>query len=97
MRLISSPSFQPRSSLKEAIPYSSAALRQDLERLRGVWNGLGQEETFRSAFSARYASEFSDCGSTSSPHKSEMLGKGLDPGLRSGLPTSACSRAKPDP
>jgi hypothetical protein len=27
----------PRPSPKEAIPYSSAALRQDLERLRGIW------------------------------------------------------------
>jgi hypothetical protein len=30
-------SFQPRPSPNEAIPYSSAALRQDLERLRGIW------------------------------------------------------------
>jgi hypothetical protein len=30
--------FQPRPSTKAAIPYSSAALRQDLERLRGVWD-----------------------------------------------------------
>jgi hypothetical protein len=29
--------FPPRPSTKEAIPYSSAALRQDLERLRGIW------------------------------------------------------------
>ena len=29
-------SFQSRPSPKEAIPYSSAALRQDLERLRGI-------------------------------------------------------------
>jgi hypothetical protein len=32
-----SSSFQPRPSPKETIPYSSAALRQDLERLRGIW------------------------------------------------------------
>jgi hypothetical protein len=37
MQLISSRTFPPRPSPKEAIPYSSAALRQDLERLRGVW------------------------------------------------------------
>jgi hypothetical protein len=30
-------SFQSRPSPKEAIPYSSAVMRQDLERLRGVW------------------------------------------------------------
>jgi hypothetical protein len=29
--------FQPRSAPKETIPYSSAALRQDLDRLRGIW------------------------------------------------------------
>jgi hypothetical protein len=29
--------FQPRPSPKETIPYSSAALRQDLERLRNAW------------------------------------------------------------
>jgi hypothetical protein len=28
----------PHPSPKEAIPYSSAAMRQDLERLRGVWD-----------------------------------------------------------
>jgi len=27
----------PRPSPKDPIPYSSAALRQDLERLRGIW------------------------------------------------------------
>jgi hypothetical protein len=32
------PSFQSRPSPKDAIPYSSAAPRQDLERLRGVWD-----------------------------------------------------------
>jgi hypothetical protein len=31
-------SFQPSPSPKEVIPYSSAALRQDLERVRGVWD-----------------------------------------------------------
>jgi hypothetical protein len=31
-------SFQPRSSPKEAIPYSSAALRQDLQRVRCTWD-----------------------------------------------------------
>jgi hypothetical protein len=30
-------SFQRRPSPKEAIPYSSEAMRQDLERLRGIW------------------------------------------------------------
>jgi len=38
MQLHSARTFQPRPSQKEAIPYSSAALRQDLERLRGIWN-----------------------------------------------------------
>ena len=28
----------PSRSAKEAIPYSSAALRQDLQRVRGVWD-----------------------------------------------------------
>jgi hypothetical protein len=37
MQPSSLPTFQPSRSAKEAIPYSSAALRQDLERLRGVW------------------------------------------------------------
>jgi hypothetical protein len=32
------PSFQSSPSPKGAIPYSSAALRQDLERLRGAWD-----------------------------------------------------------
>jgi hypothetical protein len=31
-------SFQRRPSPKETIPYSSAALRQDLDRLGGVWD-----------------------------------------------------------
>jgi hypothetical protein len=38
MSLSSSPTFQPSPSPKEAIPYSSAALRQDLERVRGIWD-----------------------------------------------------------
>jgi hypothetical protein len=38
MQLQSARTFQPSHSPKEAIPYSSAALRQDLERLRGVWD-----------------------------------------------------------
>jgi hypothetical protein len=38
MPLISTQAFQPRPSPKAAIPYSSAALRQDLERLRGIWD-----------------------------------------------------------
>jgi hypothetical protein len=29
--------FQPAPSPKDAVPYSSAALRQDLERVRGIW------------------------------------------------------------
>jgi hypothetical protein len=29
--------FQPRSSPKEVVPYSSAALRQDLQRVRNAW------------------------------------------------------------
>jgi hypothetical protein len=37
VQLISSPSVQPRLSPKETIPYTSAALRQDLERLRNAW------------------------------------------------------------
>jgi hypothetical protein len=31
------PSFQSRPSPKSVIPYSSAALRQDLERVRNAW------------------------------------------------------------
>src|ERR1700675_5065969 len=38
MQLPSIRTSQPRSSAKEAVPYSSAALRQDLERIRGVWD-----------------------------------------------------------
>jgi hypothetical protein len=37
MPLISTQAFQPRPPPKEAVPYTSAALRQDLERLRGIW------------------------------------------------------------
>jgi hypothetical protein len=37
MQLISSPIIQPTPSPKEAVPYSSAALRQDLERVRTAW------------------------------------------------------------
>jgi hypothetical protein len=38
MQLHSASTFQPRLSPKEAVPYWSAALRQDLDRLRGIWN-----------------------------------------------------------
>jgi len=38
MQLHSARTFPPRPSPKETIPYSSAALRQDLERLRGIWD-----------------------------------------------------------
>jgi hypothetical protein len=31
------PSFLSKSAPKDVIPYSSAALRQDLDRLRGAW------------------------------------------------------------
>jgi hypothetical protein len=37
MQLISSPSFQPRPSPNEAV-HASAALRQDLERVRNAWD-----------------------------------------------------------
>jgi hypothetical protein len=37
MQLHSARTFPPRPSPKETIPYSSAALRQDLERLRNAW------------------------------------------------------------
>jgi hypothetical protein len=37
MPLISTATFQPRPSPKDAIPYSREAMRQDLERLRGIW------------------------------------------------------------
>jgi hypothetical protein len=38
MQLHSASTFPPRPSPKEAIPYPSAAIRQDLERLRGIWD-----------------------------------------------------------
>jgi hypothetical protein len=38
MQLSSLSTFQPRPSPKEEVPYSSAALRQDLERVRGIWD-----------------------------------------------------------
>jgi hypothetical protein len=38
MQLHSASIFPPRPSPRETIPYSSAALRQDLERLRGIWD-----------------------------------------------------------
>jgi len=37
LQLHSARTSSPHPSPKEAIPYSSAALRQDLERLRGAW------------------------------------------------------------
>jgi hypothetical protein len=37
MTLVSAGTFQPRLSPKEAIPYSSAAMRQDLQRVGGAW------------------------------------------------------------
>jgi hypothetical protein len=37
MQLLPHRTFQPRLSLKSAIPYSSAALREDLERVRCAW------------------------------------------------------------
>jgi hypothetical protein len=37
MTFISTQVFQPGPSPKQAIPYSSAALRQDLQRLRIAW------------------------------------------------------------
>jgi hypothetical protein len=38
MQLQSVRSSRASNSRKESLPYSSAAMRQDLERLRGVWN-----------------------------------------------------------
>jgi hypothetical protein len=38
MQPSSLPTSHPRLPPKEIIPYSSAAMRQDLERLRGVWD-----------------------------------------------------------
>jgi hypothetical protein len=37
MQSISSRTFQPEPSPKEAIPYTSAAMCQDLERVRNAW------------------------------------------------------------
>jgi hypothetical protein len=37
MQLHSPSTFPSRPSPKEVIPYSPAALRHDLERLRGIW------------------------------------------------------------
>ena len=37
MQLHPARTSPPRPSPKEIIPYTSAALRQDLERLRGIW------------------------------------------------------------
>jgi hypothetical protein len=37
VQLHSASTFPPRPSPKEAIPYTSAALRQDLQPVRGVW------------------------------------------------------------
>jgi hypothetical protein len=37
MQLHSPSTFQPRPSPKEAVPYSSESLRQDLERVRTAW------------------------------------------------------------
>jgi hypothetical protein len=33
-----SSNISPETTPKEAVPYTSAALRQDLERLRGIWD-----------------------------------------------------------
>jgi len=38
MQLHSLRTFPPRPSPKETIPYSTEALRQDLDRLRGAWD-----------------------------------------------------------
>jgi hypothetical protein len=38
MQLHSARTFQPKPWPKETIPYSSAALRQDLDRLRNAWD-----------------------------------------------------------
>jgi hypothetical protein len=37
MPLISTATFEPRPSPKEAIPYSREAMRQDLQRMRNAW------------------------------------------------------------
>jgi hypothetical protein len=38
MQLQSALTFQPRPSPKEAVPYSTEALRQNLQRVRNVWD-----------------------------------------------------------
>jgi hypothetical protein len=38
MTFISTQTFPPRPSPKESIPYSSEAMRQDLARVRGIWD-----------------------------------------------------------
>jgi hypothetical protein len=38
MQLHSARTSPPHPSPKETIPYSTEALRQDLERLRGIWD-----------------------------------------------------------
>ena len=38
MQLHPASPFRPTPSPKEGVPYSSAALRQDMERLRGIWD-----------------------------------------------------------
>jgi hypothetical protein len=38
MQLHSARTFPPRPSPNEAIPYSSAAMRQDLQRVRNAWD-----------------------------------------------------------
>ena len=40
MESSSSSTFQPRPSPREVIPYSSAALRQDLQRVRTTWEDV---------------------------------------------------------
>jgi hypothetical protein len=37
MQLISSRTFQPKRSSKQTVSYSNEAMRQDLDRLRGIW------------------------------------------------------------
>jgi hypothetical protein len=49
MQLHSASTFPPRQSQQQPIPYSSAALRQDLERLRDVWEDC-QATRDRNAF-----------------------------------------------
>jgi hypothetical protein len=51
MQLELIPFFQADKLPKEAIPYSSAALRQDLERLRGMWDDC--QASFRRQGSGR--------------------------------------------